>query len=82
MKTQEIKVMVEATVPVGKYCHDCSKLGSNNDDSCTIFPTVFLGFDNIEESYLKCQACLEACAKSIDAQLLIGSSRKEKKCQQ
>ncbi len=66
MKTQKIKVEIEAEVPVGKYCWDflenirCEKMTTMSH--CDLFGTVEKDIGSLRDGKIfKCKACLDAC---------------------
>ena len=79
MKTQKIKVEIEAEVPVGEHCMNykgihCDEfisLGSYHNKTDGLTCNIYRGVEleqisdefNTDTYVLKCQTCLDACKK-------------------
>jgi hypothetical protein len=77
MKTQKIKIVIDAEVPVGKHCYSatpggkwCAYLTRNKGNRCNFLPwkKIKLKTERVRcEIYLaviKCQQCLDACKEN------------------
>ncbi len=71
MKTQKIKVQIEAEVPMGNNCSECIyqrplTLGAY----CGLFNKgLYTKPKSKDSNFIKCQACLDACANGTERAL-------------